>query len=186
MKIFKKGTALLLAVALCLCACAALAMPGDHDVSYRYVKTGNGKSLNLRQEASPDAKVLTTVPYGAELIVYDYSKGDKWMHVIFNSYEGFVMSRYTDSAKPTEREQETALDSAQYKTMKQVSYRATVRPSAPSGYVHMRWAPSKTEPVIRNYYQNAVLKVIAENHTWCQVYDEANGVCGFMMKRFLN
>ena len=58
----------------------------------------------------------------------------------------------------------------------------TVKPSKSGSYVNMRWAPSMSMPVITRYYDGAELYVLAENRTWCQVYDEETGVCGFMYK----
>ena len=59
------------------------------------------------------------------------------------------------------------------------------RPSTPSGYVNMRWAPSKSTAVHEVYYSGDTLQVIADNGTWCQVYDASRNICGFMMKQFL-
>ena len=64
-------------------------------------------------------------------------------------------------------------------------YTASVRPSTPSGYVNMRWAPSKSTAVQQIYYAGETLQVIADNGTWCQVYDTSRNICGFMMKQFL-
>ena len=60
-----------------------------------------------------------------------------------------------------------------------------MRPSNPSGYVNMRWAPSKSTSVHEVYYAGETLQVIADNGTWCQVYDTSRNICGFMMKQFL-
>ncbi|HPS82219.1 MAG TPA: hypothetical protein PLP25_10235, partial [Candidatus Limiplasma sp.] len=65
-------------------------------------------------------------------------------------------------------------------------YTATVRPSSPGGFVHLRWAPSKSQPVQSDYYNGSELVVISQNGTWCQVYDELNESSGFMMAEFLS
>lgn len=49
----------------------------------------------------------------------------------------------------------------------------------------MRWAPSKSTSVHEVYYAGDMLQVIADNGTWCQVYDTSRNICGFMMKQFL-
>lgn len=180
----KKITALLLALLLVLVTLplSAMAMPGDHDVSHRYVNTANGKGLNMRSGAGKNYDAVCTIPYGAEVMLYDYQAGDSWSLAVYEQYEGYIMVRYTTVDKPSSTPVE--LDS-QYSNMKPAYYTATVRPSSPAGYVHMRWAPTKTEPVIRNYYQGQQVVVLYENKTWCQIYDAENAVCGFMMKQFL-
>ena len=65
-------------------------------------------------------------------------------------------------------------------------YVAYVNPSTPSGYVNMRWMPSKTAAVEAVYHAGDTLLVLAETRSWCQVYDEEQGVCGFMMRNFLS
>ena len=64
-------------------------------------------------------------------------------------------------------------------------YAAAVRPSSPGGFVHMRWAPSKMQPIQTDYYNGDVLLVIAENGEWSQVYDEQTHAGGFMMTAYL-
>lgn len=189
----KRLTALCLTIILALSALyiPALAMPGDHEVSYMYVKTGNKGSLNLRQTASADAKVLTRLPYGARLMLYDYKKGDKWALCVYEDFEGYVMTRYLSAAQPAAAPAPTATpqvgtESREYKRMQPAYYYAAVRPSVPTGFVHMRWAPSTAEPIFKDYYNGQILKVLYESGSWCQVYDEENDLCGYMMKKFLN
>lgn len=180
----KKIIALLMALLLVMLSLplGALAMPGDHDTSERYVNTANGKGLNMRDSASKQGKKLCTIPYGARVLVYDYQAGDTWALAVYEGYEGYIMIRYTTVDKPSSTPMH--LDS-EYGNLKPAYYIATVRPSSPAGYVHMRWAPSKSEPVQRNYYQGQQVTVLYENNTWCQIYDSENMVCGFMMKQFL-
>ena len=72
--------------------------------------------------------------------------------------------------------------SSMFKGFNKVGETFTVKPSKSGSYVNMRWAPSMSMPVITRYYDGAELYVLAENRTWCQVYDEETGVCGFMYK----
>ena len=84
----------------------------------------------------------------------------------------------TKTATPTQ-------SSSLYDNFSRCDYSATVRPSSPGGYVHLRWAPSKKQPVQQDYYNGSTLHVIAQNGVWCQVYDEDDQVAGFMMAEFL-
>ena len=168
---------------------AAQAMPSDHDLTYYYVNTSNRGALNLRQTASNAAKVLVQIPYAAQVELADYVAGDKWAHCYYGGTEGYVMVRYLSKTRPSTGTTTTTTtvgsESAEYKRMEPAYYYAVVHPSTPTGYVHMRWAPSKTEPVFRDYYDGQVLKVLYQNSSWCQVLDESNQVCGYMMRAFL-
>ena len=64
-------------------------------------------------------------------------------------------------------------------------YWVLVTPSVPTGFVNLRWAPSLDAPIQAIYYANTPLRVIATNGTWCQVIDDRNNVCGFMMNAYM-
>ena len=64
-------------------------------------------------------------------------------------------------------------------------YYVTVRPSTLSGYVNLRWAPSKSAAMKGVRYYGDELRVIAENKTWAQVVDDATNECGFIMKSLI-
>lgn len=65
------------------------------------------------------------------------------------------------------------------------SYEAVVKPSTPTTYVNLRWAPSKSGPVRTQYWAGTQLKVLSDNGTWSEVYDAATGIHGYMMNTFL-
>ncbi len=195
-----KKTVLCLMLALVLVCAAlpmtALAMPTDHDVSYRYVSTGNGGPLNLRASATKDSQAIASIPYGTQLMIYDYAPGDTWVLCIYCDKEGYVMTRYLSDSKPSytkpssstpASQQESASDAirAQFKAMQAASYYVTVTPSSPTGFVNFRWAPNKNEPVLETCYAGTTLRVLFQTNSWCQVYDESTGVCGYMMRKFL-
>jgi mannosyl-glycoprotein endo-beta-N-acetylglucosaminidase len=152
----------------------------------QYVYTSNGKGLNLRSGPSKDYEILTTIPYGTELTGVAYYDSS-WSQVSYNGYSGYVMSRYLSSTKPSSKPTPTPKPSSEslYKDFYKADYYVTVRPSTPSGYVNLRWGPSKSIDVENTYYAGASLHVLAENSTWAQLYDQATGTCGFMMREFL-
>lgn len=159
-------------------------------IAPQYVKTGNGKSLNLRYGPSKDFDVVTKIPYGAQVSSYEYYDNN-WAYVTYNGYSGYAMSRYFTSKKPSTTP--TAKPTAKpvdptnlFKNFVSVNYYVVVRPSSPTGYVNMRWAPSKSIGIKGNYRADYQLHVIAENGTWAQVYDETTNTCGFMMLAFLS
>ena len=155
----------------------------------QYVSTSNGKGLHLRTGPSKDFDIITTIPYGAMMGSTDYYDA-AWSYVTYNGYAGYVMTRYLSSTKPTSKPSPTATPSPSssgisYKNFEQVDYYVTVRPSHASGFVNLRWAPSKSVAVHNIYYAGSLLRVLAQNNTWAQVLDESTGICGFMMRNFL-
>ncbi len=151
-----------------------------------YVYTSNGKSLNLRDYPSKDGNIIANIPYGASVKVDTSYVGSSWLHVTYNKHTGYCMSRYLTDKKPSPKPTAAPTPSSTlYDNFAPCYYTATVRPSSPGGYVHLRWAPSKKQPIQRDYYNNDELTVISQNDSWCQVYDETNDVSGFMMSFFL-
>ena len=164
-----------------------------------YVNRANQKSIKLY---NGNNEVICTIPYRAAVETHSRSKIDnERMEVGYNGHWGWVYSRYLSSTKPPKVEEKSSkssssknnaatvnpnVDENAFVGMKSVAhYMAVVRPSTPTTYVNMRWAPSKVAKVRATRYNGDTLRVIAENKTWAQVMDDATGECGFMMKRFL-
>ena len=154
-----------------------------------YVDTANKKSLNMRSDCTMGDNIIANIPYRAEVTVFEFLAGDAWARVEYNGRTGFVMSRYLSGTRPASGGGSGGGSSSSttisYKGFTPTNYTAAVRPSNPSGYVNMRWAPSKSTSVHEVYYAGETLQVIADNGTWCQVYDTSRNICGFMMKQFL-
>ena len=68
--------------------------------STMYVKTPNGKSLNLRAEPDTKAEVLTNIPYGAKVSVYTDFVGMVWYHVQYGMHTGYVKFEFLTQDKP--------------------------------------------------------------------------------------
>ena len=181
---FKRALVPLLILALLL----SLAPAAYASTTTMYVYTSNGKSLNLRDYPSKDGNILTRIPYGAKVSVNLDFTGSSWLNVIYGGYSGYCMARYIVSSMPGPTPTTTpspTQSSGLYDNFVPYYEAVSVRPSSPGGYVHLRWAPSKQQPVQRDYYNGDTLTVLAQNGTWCQVYDPANNVSGFMMSAFL-
>lgn len=169
---------LLLASMLPLVSASALIGP-------QYVSTDNGKGLYLRSGPTKDYDILTTIPYAARVDSCEYYNS-AWSHVTYNGYDGYCMSRYLSSTKPSTKPTPSGDTTVSYKNFSKANYYVTVRPSTPSGFVNLRWAPSKKTDVQSTYYAGYTLRVLAQDGTWAQVLDEENGTCGFMMRSFLS
>lgn len=160
-----------------------------------YVNTANGKSLNMRSRPDAKSAVITSLPNGTALTLFWY-ENSSWAFVAYRSYFGFCMTRHLSDtpghsggstpsgasvAPGTDANLNTMFNGFQY-----VNYYAGVKPSNPSGFVNLRWAPTKAAPVQCIYYADTLLRVLATNGTWSQVLNEETGVSGFMMNSFLN
>lgn len=175
---------LLLATMLPIVSASALIGP-------QYVSTSNGKGLYLRSGPSKNDEILTTIPYGARVDSCEYYNS-AWSEVSYNGYYGYCMSRYLSSTKPSSKPTPTATPThssssgISYKNFVKSDYYVTVRPSTPSGFVNLRWAPSKSTAIQSTYSAGYTLRVIANDGIWAQVYDESSSTCGFMMLDFLS
>ena len=154
----------------------------------QYVSTSNGKGLNMRSGPSKDYSVVTSIPYGAMMDYTEYYD-EAWSYVTYKGNSGYVMSRYLSSTQPTSKPSPTPTPAPasgiSYKSFVKADYYVSVRPSTPSGFVNLRWAPSKSTDVYTIYYAGATLHVLSQNNSWAQVIEESTGICGFMMRNFL-
>lgn len=152
-----------------------------------YVVTGNHKGLNMRADTTTDATIITVIPYGAKVGWIGLCEDPKWAAVYYGNQNGYVMMRYLSVNKPSSSGSSGSGTGTvdPYKSFVDADYYVTVTPSTPTGYVNLRWGPSKSTDVHGRYTQGEVLRVIAETSTWAQVLDEDTLTCGFMLKSFL-
>lgn len=174
--------------------------------SVMYVKTGNGKSLNVRSEPNNGDNVIYHFEYGQEVYVA-YHLGNGWSCVRlagkFNS-DGYVMTKFLVSSKPgkyvpTSADTNTAKAASSkesytidqlneiLKTGKAVTpYNITLYPTRASGWVYLRWAPSRNVHQITTYPGGQEVRVIAELKDWYQVEDPTTGVVGFVNSSYVH
>lgn len=168
-----------------------------------YVCTKNGKALLVRSSmnAADDSNIIGTLSYGQKVIIYGQENG--WAVMDWGNTAGYVMYRYLVREKPapfnpsastekktnefttksasTVSQMNTLLTSAKYVT----PYTVTVRPTRASGWVYMRWFPSKSAKEMATFSGNYSLTVIAELKDWYQVSDPATGKVGFIYKSYV-
>lgn len=193
---------ILMLTALAIPALAITAEEAAETGSKMYITTQSSDTVSMR--SSPGAKYdsVFKVPYGAQVYVYESimnGADEKWYRIHYydqngKCFNGYMNERYLTYDQPKDREDEkpsgkdnssdntVTVDTGMFKGFNKVGETCTVKPSKSGSYVNMRWAPSMSMPVITRYYDGAELYVLAENRTWCQVYDEETGVCGFMYK----
>ena len=181
----KKMLSLVLAVVLMI----GVSVPAVSHAWYTmYVYTENGKSLNVRSEPRAGDNVLWTIPFG-ERVDVDYNLGNGWTALMAaGAYESvYVQTRFLVSEKPTRKPSGTTpsgTPSTNASTAKE-PYRITVRPVRASGWVNLRFAPSKETEVMATYKANEQVTVIAELDGWYQVEDPNTGMVGYMSTQFV-
>jgi uncharacterized protein YgiM (DUF1202 family) len=170
------------------------------------VYTDNGQGLNVRSSPFVGNNVIGLAPFGAKLEVIRFLDNG-WACIQWDLFtEGYVQSRFLQwedpsRSKPTPKP--TAAPTAtpyvdpsytdglealnnEFRTARLVTpFVVVVRPSRSSGWVNMRWAPSKGTEVLATYRSGAQLTVIAETRNWYQVADPDTEATGFMMKAYV-
>ena len=197
----RKITALILTLALILCAFSVLA-ESNGDTVYMYVYTDNGQGLNVRSTPSVADNIIGLAPYGSQVKISHFMNHG-WTCIYWRGTEAYVQSRYLQWNKPAPVYTPTpvitaaptaapynytdtlAVLNAEFRTARLVTpFTVSVRPSRASGWVNMRWAPSKDTEVLATYRSGALLTVLAETQSWYQVADPDTDATGFIMKAY--
>lgn len=199
----KKLIGLMLAVLML----AALAVPAMAETQGRemYVYTSNGKPLLVRSSMSTtEDNVIGSLPYGSKVFTYGSPKTG-WTYIEIGSTSGYVMSRFLVKSKPAAHDSSSSgsgkssgskdFDTRSATTVEQINtllasaktvtpYSVTVRPSRASGWVYLRWLPSRHAKQLAAYGANTELTVIAELKDWYQVQDY-DGNVGFVYTGYI-
>ena len=206
----KRIISLLLTVLL-LVGLALPAVAADNTVpssaGYYYVYTENGKGLNVRD--TPGGNVVGSLKYGTRIYCYYNDGGNGWALIDYTydmpgvgkgTYACYVSSRFLRKTKPEARPSKASTTTTttaaaatgiealnkEYRSAKAVTpFQVTVRPTRVSGWVNLRWAPSKEVEILATYKANDKLLVIQELDNWYQVEDQDTGNVGFIDKRFV-
>ncbi|MBO5537205.1 MAG: SH3 domain-containing protein [Clostridia bacterium] len=171
----KIGVMLLVAVMLIgICTAASATL---------YYVTGN--RVRVRSGPGTDYDIVSHLDRGDKIDVISTSGGWARMTLYSGSDEGYISTKYISRNKPSARISTDVYNttSQSYNTFNTANYYVIVNPV--NNYVNMRWEASKASPVRRVYFYGERLKVLAENGSWCQVYDETTGEVGFIMKSLL-
>lgn len=158
-----------------------------------WVKTGNGKPLNMR--STPNGEIIRKIDYRTQLIVHEYQNGwalvepadysmsnPAWVSTNFLVYSDpgpYVPSR-KDDPEPTIND---ALDAvvAKIKYLDE-PYEALIKTSRPTNYVHLRWYPDTNARYISRYLCDTEIRVLAESAKWAQVQIVEDGYIGFILR----
>lgn len=208
----KKLISLALVVVTVMALGLSAVQAGDESISpyagYYYVKTENGKGLNVRN--APNGKVVGSLKYGTRIYVDGFTTSE-WAITTYKynngygygEYSAWVSTRYLTRTDPGPYKGSSSKSSsgksssgsattlsgvnAIFRTAKQVSapYTVVARPARASGWVNLRWAPSTHAERIATCPQGKTLTVLAELRDWYQVQDPATGMIGFISSKYV-
>ena len=185
----------------------------DQSVMTMYVYTDNGQGLNVRSTPYVGDNIIGLAPYGSKLSVIRFLDNG-WACIKWDKIgEAYVQSRFLQWFEPaplvvvTPTPIPTAVPTVaptavpnvlpaytdtmaelnkEFRTARLITpFVVQVRPSRASGWVNMRWAPSKDAEVLATYRSGSQLTVIAETQSWYQVADPNTEATGFIMKNYV-
>ena len=145
-----------------------------------WVATPSG-SLNLRESPDGQARVIATIPYGAQVSVL--SRGVVWCAVAYNGVQGYVMTsflRFADTFSPTPTAVPTAAPTqppSNYGTVTQ----ALITTSG--GTLNLREQPSSSSRVLLLIPNAASVTVYNRGTEWSEI--SYQGIRGYVMSRYL-
>lgn len=201
----KKVISLILAMMLLVLFTSAVMSESQGTDMYVYTK--NGKPLNVRSSMSTedDSNIIGSLKYGTKVITYGHQDG--WAIIDYGNTTGYIMYRFLVKEKPdpytgsnssssASTQKKTSFSTKDASTVAQLNtlvasakivtpYTVTVRPARASGWVYMRWFPSKSAETLASFRANYELTVIAELKDWYQVSDPDSGKVGFVYKSYV-
>ena len=196
----KKSLSLILALVIAA-GCLCIVTSAGADTETWYVKTGDGRGLNVRDIETGEK--IGSLPYGAAVQV-EWFRGS-WAIIYWSDYSNakvakeFLVSKYPgryNGNGSTEKKGSALSDSTlgsetvsglntQYKAMQYVaSYTVRVVPDTRTGTARLRWAPSKHSTLIMQLPANYELTVLAANSNWLMVQDPGSGKIGYIASKF--
>ncbi|MDO5435389.1 MAG: SH3 domain-containing protein [Clostridia bacterium] len=198
----------ILAVLTMILPMTALANDGDYLV--RWIKTDNGKGLNLRTAPDRNADIIEVLPYRMQVYVCEINANATWSHISMQRpngkgfgdvIDGWVMTSFLVKSDPgpyknpspkktaepvqegpTFNDVNSAARSIKYLD---VPYEAVIKTRNPANYVHLRWFPSTSANYIEKYLRDTEILVLAESKTWAQVQiltEDTPSYVGFILK----
>jgi len=134
-----------------------------------YVVSGNGKGVVLRSGPSKQYDILASYNVGQKVTVLDY--GSTWCEISVNGLEGYMMTEFLSTVKPSGVTGGIAS-----------GYTAYVTSSNGKG-VRMRMGAGTIFPTIATYSVGTRVTVLDYGSQWCKIRIGAN--TGYMMTEFL-
>ena len=189
----------MLAISLLLALAVPAALADDGTVMY--VKTQNGGVVYIRSSMSTadSSNIIGSLPYGSKVVTYG-GNYNGWTMVDYGDGDAYVMYRFLVLDPPgpyvDPRQEDRDFSTKDAGTIGQMNtlvtnarfvtpYVITVNPTRASGWVYVRWFPSRSAKEVTTLGANAQLTVLAELKDWYQVSDPATGKIGFLYKSYV-
>lgn len=131
-------------------------------------------TLNLRASKSDSADILTYIPNGYEVEVFE--KGDVWCGVRYGGQSGYVMTKFLTMITASPTPTPTAIP-------QQGGGTAVVTLSNTAETLNLRESPSTSSGVLAKLRNGAVLTVLLRDTTWTQV--QVAGLVGYVMNTYV-
>ena len=191
---------------LCLAAVLVFALMSVSyaaNYGYFYVKTGNGKTLNVRSSPlkAGNSNIIARINYRSYVLVYQYNDNGTWAYIEVTNptgsgtIKGWVQASFLVSYDPgpynggsgsSSTTSDITFDqinnAAKAMTVLTNSYQTVIQTKNPANYVHLRWFPSTSAVYSGAYLCGTAIEVLAESNTWAQVRVLADGKVGFILK----
>ena len=180
---------------LVVCTCASAS-------SYRYVKTGNGKTVNVRSNPWKESgNVIARLPYGSLVLVYEYNANKTWAYIEadnpnggIETVKGWVQASFLVKNNPGSYKPSSGTDTTTAVTLADINkaakaikildtpYTTVIQTKKATNYVHLRWFPNTNAVYSAAYLCDTEIEVLAESNTWAQVRIVEDGKVGFILK----
>lgn len=136
-------------------------------------------SLNLREIAWDNARILRTIPQSATVIVLQ--RGPDWCRVVYENTYGYVMTKYLVFGDNTSASTSTPAPAATPQPgIVPVAYAYV---NTAQGSLNLRAAPDGNASVYCAIPQYTRIPVLQKGDTWCAVV--YNGYTGYAMTQYL-
>ena len=170
--------------------------------SIMYVKTANGKPVNVRSGPGKEYGVIGTAAYGHQVLTdWSYAGNDGWTKVVWGSMgDGYIMSRFLvdydpgKAPEPSKEEKEKQEAEAEQKKLEkelksekpvEEYFYVAARPARASGWVNFRTGPSKATSRISSFADGKELLVMGETTNWYRIQDPETQKVGYIHKNYV-
>ena len=198
----KKILAALLVLTLIAASVVTALADTPWGTSIMYVKTANGKPVNVRSGPGKEYQAIGSAAYGHQVLVdWSYAGNDGWTRVVWGSMgDGYIMSRFLvdydpgEAPEPSREEKEKQEAEAEQKKLEKelksekpvVEYfYVAARPVRASGWVNFRSGPSKATSRISSFGDGKELLVMGETTNWYRVQDPETQKVGYIHKNYV-
>ncbi|MER1992506.1 MAG: SH3 domain-containing protein [Eubacteriales bacterium] len=198
----KKILAALLVLALIAASVVTALADTPWGTSIMYVKTANGKPVNVRSGPGKEYQAIGSAAYGHQVLAdWSYAGNDGWTKVVWGSMgDGYIMSRFLvdydpgKAPEPSKEDKEKQEAEAEQKKLEkelksekpvEEYFYVAARPARASGWVNFRTGPSKATSRISSFADGKELLVMGETTNWYRIQDPETQKVGYIHKNYV-